>query len=338
MSLSVNFSNLPQFQVMDVPSHQRSSMAPARPIGPTPTCFFTYCLLSLISVAHWQIMPSEKATDTTKWLWWAGPVVVPGFVCEYYSIRNQSTGTPSLCIPTHYTLAVLVLLNHCGVFAIFIHNDFVTRHAASIQQWKGNGQICAIHFALSFFVLSECEHYRLYWVTHPRPRTLYETTWEKHRAGWWEPLRIIKGALTDPNFTERRDRFAYFDFEHSQTWSQHIIQTFWFLFFHAVVMMALNYGVKRQVNPEHDDSFYSIGVLTRTFFTSKYARWQVLNCLLQRPIRLLNYTLFWAAKDGLERVGKSWQERKARRQAKRDEEVARGFFEAHAARRGLSAF
>ena len=146
----------------------------------------------------------------------------------------------------------------------------------------------AIHFALSFWFLSECEYQCLNWTTTDR-------RFELHSFNRFHSTR-------DNDCNESRDCVYYFDIGliFQQGWKLLVHSTFGLMLFWLVAMPVLNYPIKCLVNPARDDPFDLGQLMFGTFFTAE-SHWCLVDCLiLPRPVRLLNRMLFWTIKNSIE--------------------------------------
>jgi hypothetical protein len=146
---------------------------------PTKTRFAVYCLLSLQSVSLFQMRPLRDADIDVRLLWIALPaqliwMALPlVFVLRFYSINDHSSNDANDQRPTYvdpspptsYTILLSMTPFHLGQIAIWTRTylgsppTFAKDISAIIQE-------CTLHFAMSFWVLSECEFVRAYWHSH----------------------------------------------------------------------------------------------------------------------------------------------------------------------------
>jgi hypothetical protein len=281
---------------------------PRRPFeAPTKVRFATYCLLSLGSVAIFQFTPSDDTNCAMQLLWLASPCVA---IIVVYMINNlvnkRSTAYMDSCLHPIYTAPISAVLVLLGQLAIWTR-AYLTTPPTDIESGT-DIQACVIHFAMSFYVLSECEFYRLYWTTHRYDQPLnFRSLFEAFCA-----------ADQDPAFEQSRDCFSYhfavphLEFPPRDGWFSHdtfmrlIVDMFVFTIpFHVVGMACLSYPIKRLANPDlNDDKLPLAFAMWRAFFSPTNSFSFVLGVKLQRPIRLLNRILFWSIVDCIGRVWK----------------------------------
>jgi hypothetical protein len=272
--------------------------------SPTKIRFATYCLLSLGSVAVFQFTTSTITKCAMQLLWLACPCITMVAVYMISNLVNKrSTAYTDSCLHPVYTVPISAVLVLLGQLAIWTR-VYLTIPPTDI---KGSTYVqeCVIHFAMSFYVLSECEFYRLYWITHRHGRPF----------SFRSLFKAICAADNDNTFHQSRDCASYHfgmpDLELPQRngWLSH--DTFMRLFIDIFVfdipahisMACLCYPVKRLVNPDlTGDEFTSAAV----YFTPMNSFWMFLGVKLQRPLRLLNRLLFWSIVDCM---GKIWKRR-----------------------------
>jgi hypothetical protein len=173
---------------------------------------------------------------------------------------------------------------------------------------------------MSFYVLSECEYYRLYWITHRNSQSLtFRSLFEAYFA-----------ADNDRAFEQSRDCLSYHfgvsdlelpprdDWFPRNALMRFIIYLFIFYYLFMFSWICLSYPVKRLANPDLDGKNLPLVIsFLRALFTPTNKFSLVPNSIslmlgvkLQRPIRLLNRMLFWSIVDFVEYV---WKRRKTRK-------------------------
>ncbi|KAF2131851.1 hypothetical protein P153DRAFT_382744 [Dothidotthia symphoricarpi CBS 119687] len=221
---------------------------------PTKARFATQCLQSLISVAVFQIQPSKDTNIAMRLLWIAILPITTAILHIMDDIVNGRFGKcTEACLPQSYAVPVSMMLVALGHLAMWAQSYFTV--ATTTIDRGIDAQRCALHFAMAFFILSECEFYRLYWMAHRREShfnlsSLFDT---------------ISQANHDPDFEESRDCiFYHFTIPHPprdgwmsrqgfKWWVKELLCT---AIFYFVGMACLNYPVKRLANPDPEgDSF-----------------------------------------------------------------------------------
>lgn len=280
------------------------SVMPRHRFGPPTTTlqaqFATYCLLSLIVVAIFQCKPSGDANALVTLIWGNTPFIVSAVFHTMNNIRYMKAW-----LPLQYIVILSMTLLGLGQVATWIPTYLAVECGT-------DAQARAIHFALSYVVLSEWEFYRLCWETHHgnRPFNLKSL------------LAASNDALDDPDFRERRDflgycipeppvprpedgwmftrRFINFMLPSIQMWGFHLTSG------------CLNHLVKRLANrdPHGDDFPLFFKGFYQVFFTPRYRIFHVLDLLFQRPIRVLNGMMFWFVKRWVERAWNVWYNRR----------------------------
>jgi len=156
--------------------------------APTKVRFATYCLLSLAPVAI-----SHSTHDNTncaiQLLWLADAC----FAAVSFAAYMDSTLHPSYTAPI---CAVLVLLRQLATWT----QTYLTISPTDTRSGSSTAtQAYVIHFAMSFYVLSECEHCRLYWITHRKDQPLT----------FRSLFKAYFTADSDPAFEQSRDCVSY---------------------------------------------------------------------------------------------------------------------------------
>jgi hypothetical protein len=263
---------------------------PRRPFeAPTKVRFATYCLLSLLSVAIFQLTTSDDINCAMQQLLClATPcIVMIGAYMTNKHINKHSTTHMDSCLHPLYTAPLSAVLVFLGQLAIW------TRVHLTIPPTDiGSGphiQECAIHFAMSFYVLSECEYHRLYWTTH-RHGIAFEQSRDCVSYHFAQP---ILEHLPSDSWLSR------------DTLLRHMVDVFvFYLPFYMVGIKCVGYPIKRLVNPDLDDDEFRLKVGLLTLFTPTNFFSNILLLQLQRPIRLLNRILFWSIVDCIQGVWK----------------------------------
>jgi hypothetical protein len=275
---------------------------------PTKARFATYCLLSLTSVATFQGKPSKDSIIAVQLLWATIPFIATAiFHIIYDFVNGRCIKCTEARVPQFYAATVSMVLVIVGQFATWTQSYLAV--ATTTMDPDTNAQARVIHFAMSFYILSECEFYRLYWITHRRERpfnlkSLFDTIYE---------------ADNDRNFEESRDCISYhFTIPHlkfpprdgwmsRQTFKRYLVDPLCTAFYHLVAMACLNYPIKRLANPDPEgDSFPLPAQFLEVLFTPKHRIFLWLDIKLQRPIRLLNRMLFWSIVECMERAWSRW--------------------------------
>jgi hypothetical protein len=200
------------------------------------------------------------------------------------------------------TASVLLLSQHRLTKHIGRH---VIEHASGFTAIQHN----AIHFALSFFVISELKFYRQYIAF-------------KWFDNWLTAAKWFLQANVDPEFHTSRDLWSYMS-DLPRSWRRYldgdteprgffsilfskpmIVDTLLHVLFH-VIGGYLNYPIKRIVNPDPDGgSFLILATNCNIFFEmSLDSPWTVfLGLGLLRVVRQANYLAFWVIVRVLERA------------------------------------
>lgn len=282
---------------------------------PAYTRFATYCFLCLLSVAIFQIRPAGNADIAVHLLWMTIPFI---FTLIFYTVNDHSSDVSPRYVdpspPSSYTIPLSTSLILLGQIAIWtrtylgIPPTFATPNGADVQA-------CILHFAMSFWILSECEYIRLYyWHARLRDRPLNLIT-----------LRdSIASANFDWTFTVSRDCCSYRVPcqvnmpPRNGWWSLEALfgvplDFFYIIAFTWVGMVCLVYPVKRFANPDPDgDAFPIRYALVEVFFTPRSYFFNWLDIILQRPVRLVNRMLFELVAEGLKRALDWWRRRGVR--------------------------
>jgi hypothetical protein len=276
--------------------------------APTKVRFATYCLLSLASVAvsHFALVNSKCAIQL---LWLTGPCIVAIRFAAYMDSNLHPSYTAPIC-------AVLVFLRQLAIWT----QTYLTIPPTDIRSESSTTiQACVIHFAMSFYVLSECEYYRLYWIMHlnNQPLTFHSL------------FKAYFAADIDRAFEQSRDCLSYhFGLIDSELplrdgWvfrnplTSFVIEMLIFYYPFMFSWMCLSYLVKRLANPDlEDEGLQLVFSLRSALFTPTNKFSLVPNSLslmlgvkLQRPIRLLNRMLFWLIVDFAKYVRK-WRKQR----------------------------
>ena len=270
---------------------------------PTPTQqaqFAKYCLLSFVAVSVFQCKPSGDANALVTLIWGNTPFITSTAIHALNRIGCIKTR-----LSQQYTALVSLTLLGLGQFATWI--------PIYLAKECGTGrQVCAIHFALSYVILSECEYYRLSWETHNRNRPFNLKS----------VLAASQDAEMDLEFRERCDYVSYGFLEipvlrpedgwlcrrSFMDFIPHLVQAGIFYFASG----CLNYFVKRLANPNlHGDNF-PLGVeeYYHVFFTPRRWIYSLLDLLFQRPTRVLNGMLFWSIRRWVDRAWNGWCNRR----------------------------
>lgn len=271
---------------------------------PTPTQqaqFAKYCLLSFVAVSVFQCKPSGDANALVTLIWGNTPFITSTAIHALNRIGCIKTR-----LSQQYTALVSLTLLGLGQFATWI--------PIYLAKECGTGrQVCAIHFALSYIILSECEFYRLCWETHNgnRPFNLNSV------------LAASQDASKDPDFDERYDYTSYGFLKIPvlrpedgwlcrRSFMHFIMPLIQAGIFH-LVSGCLNYLVKRLANPNlHSDNFpLGIEEYYHVFFTPRRWIYSLLDLLFQQPTRVLNGMLFWSIKRWVDRAWNTWCNRRS---------------------------
>jgi hypothetical protein len=281
---------------------------PRRPFqAPTKVRFATYCLLSLLSIAIFRFTTSDDINCAMQQLLClATPCIV---IIGAYMINNlidkHSTTYMDSCLHPLYTAPISAVLVFLGQLAIWTR-VYLTIPPTDIGS-DTYIQECVIHFAMSFYVLSECEYYRLYWTTHRHGqplnfRSLFEAYWAADR---------------DLDFQQSRDCISYHfampiledlssdSWLSRDTFMRHVVDVFvLYIPFYMVGLVCIGYPIKRLANPDLDDGERLLKAALLALFTPTNLFSCFLVFQLQRPIRLLNRILFWSIVDCIRGVWK----------------------------------
>ena len=150
---------------------------------PTKTRFAYYCLISLHSVAFFQMRPLREETIAAGFRWFMIPahllwMAFPLFsVLRFYTINDHSVDANGHLLPrqvdpsppTSYTILLTMTLVHLGQIAIRTQTYLGTPPPFP-KDIRALIQECTLHFAMSFWVLSECEYMRAYWYSRLQGR------------------------------------------------------------------------------------------------------------------------------------------------------------------------
>jgi hypothetical protein len=266
---------------------------PRRPFeAPTKVRFATYCLLSLLSVAIFQFTTSDDINwAMQQLLCLASPcIVIIGAYMINNHINKHSTTYMDSCLHPLYTAPISAVLVFLGQLAIWTRVH-LTIPPTDIES-STHIQECVIHFAMSFYVLSECEYYRLYWTTH---RHGIDFEQSRDCISYHFAMSILEHLPSDSWLS--RDTFM-----------RHMVDVFvLYIPFYMVGLVCLGYPIKRLANPDLDDGELRLKVGLLTLFTPTNLFSCILVFQLQRPIRLLNRILFWSIVDCIRGVWKRWE-------------------------------
>jgi hypothetical protein len=241
-------------------------------------------------------------------LWLASPCVAIIFVYMIgNSVNKRFKAHMDSCLHPIYTAPISAVLVLLGQLAIWTR-AYVTTLTTGIESGT-DIQIYVLHFAMSFYVLSECEFYRLYWTTHRHDQPL----------NFRSLLEAFCAADQDPAFEQSRDCLSYHfgvpDLEYPprdgwlsrDTLMRHMVEMFVFSMPFHLGMACLSYPIKRFANPDSNIDTFPLGfAMWLVFFNPTNSIAFVLGVKLQRPIRLLNRILFWSIVDC---IGKVWKRR-----------------------------
>jgi hypothetical protein len=247
--------------------------------GHTGCLYSILCLLSLVSVAIYQACLRWPALRSPSFV--VLPVLISAAVRSCFSPRKR---------PSHiYCIPLSVLMVSLGHTTMAIQKNTKladpTMHSPKAQAW-------AIHFALSFCLLSDCEFYRQYIKAR------------KLNSNLTGIITASFHANLDTKFKMCRDAFGYSirmpggDFSVLETAKATIYHTLFFLVFFAACG-CLNYPIKRMANPDpQGESLVHLLTGRNILFTSDDGWVALMEYLfLQRPVRLLNTILFWGGVD-----------------------------------------
>ena len=282
-----------------------------RPDSPSKACVATYCIISLISVAIFQFRPPATDDNSRTALWLIlGPwcIWLTYSALDHYLHDNGRCFQDSVTKDPHglYSFQVSLLLPLLGTVATWIQTNLaVTADDANLG---ADLQACAIHFALSYFVISECEFYRMYWLYRGRKIPL------PYRA----ILKMILEANRDPDFPGCRDCTSLPDIapisnilqNEAPRWCSNVVLrvALDLLMYHVRGMCTIVYLVRWLLGvPEPDCvTFWNFQVL----YISRHPCYVLLDMLLQRPLRLI-YSMQWMALVGLgERLWQGWHDKR----------------------------
>ncbi|KAF2254357.1 hypothetical protein BU26DRAFT_514285 [Trematosphaeria pertusa] len=257
--------------------------------------YFSHCVLSLLSVAAYRTISAHSALRVLYIL--LGLPLASAVIQVICICSNKKPSAHCYSMPL---LALTVALGH---IAGLIQQS---AHASP----RPHAQACAIRFALSFFLVSESELYRLYYAQLGRTargaEVLSATTSTAGRI-----LLSLDRANADSEFCERSDVFNYEvgvpaylrgagTFAVFRDWKSGVPKMLSLVLFYAV-NGCFCYPVKALLNlgpgPPGADLFVVATGRDVLFTTDKtwlmFLGWFV----LLRPARLLNVILFWAVVD-----------------------------------------
>jgi hypothetical protein len=281
---------------------------------PTKTRFATYCFLSLTSVATFQIRPSGDANVAVQLLWITLPFLA---TLVFHTINDHASDSRRKVVepspPSSYTIPLSVSLVLLGQIAIWtrtylgIPPTFATANGADVQA-------CTLHFAMSFWVLSECEFMCAYWNSRLRDEPFDLVALEAS----------VHPANLDWTFTTCRDCISYrtpcqvYIPPRNGWWSLEALfglplDLVYLICFTWVGMVCLLYPIKCFVNPDpNGDTFPIKNEFLGVFFTPRSSFFMWIDVALQRPIRLINRMLFELMVDGVKRARVWWNGRNRR--------------------------
>jgi hypothetical protein len=264
--------------------------------------------LSLTSVATFQICPSGDADVAVQLLWMTLPFIA---TLIFHTINDHTSNSRPKFVepspPSSYTIPLSVSLVLLGQIAIWTRTylgvppTFATANGADVQAYT-------LHFAMSFWVLSECEFMRAYWNFRLRDEPFNLVTLEAS----------LHPANLDWTFTTCRDCISYrtpcqvYIPPRNGWWSLEALlglplDFVYLICFTWVGMACLVYPVKRFANPDLEgDTFPIKGEFMGVFFTPRSSAFMWIDVALQRPVRLANRMLFEAVVEGGRRAWKSW--------------------------------
>ncbi|KAF1979130.1 hypothetical protein BU23DRAFT_563365 [Bimuria novae-zelandiae CBS 107.79] len=267
---------------------------PRKPETPTNTRFVTYCIVSLICVAIFQIRANASVDVLPTVLWF---IPAPFALWQIFSAMDHYAYDRRCCVqgsttPCPQVLCIVqlaLLLPLLGQVATWIQTFLaVTVDDANLG---ADVQACAIHFALPFLVVFECEFYRMYWIDQGRELPLpYSAI-----------FRAIREANQDGNFEESRDCIGYaFTVPESEISQRemsgwfpprwHGIDAADLILFHVMGMQLFGLISRPLLGiPEPDSVLLTV---FQIFYTARYPSSILLCVLLQRPIRLLARMIF----------------------------------------------
>jgi hypothetical protein len=275
--------------------------------APTKVRFATYCLLSLLSVAIFQFTTSDDINCAMQQLLClASPcIVMIGAYMINNHINKHSTTYMDSCLHPLYTAPISAVLVFLGQLAIWTRVH-LTIPPTDIES-STHIQECVIHFAMSFYVLSECEYYRLYWTTHRHGQPL----------NFGSLFEVYCTADGDRDFEQSRDCISYqsarpiLEYPPRNGWLfhvtfsiRHVVDILLFSVPFLVGLICLGYPIKRLANPDLDDGDIPLKAALLALFTPTNFFSCILLSKLQRPIRLLNRILFWSIVDCIRGVWK----------------------------------
>ena len=256
--------------------------------------FVTYCLLSLTAVAMFQCKPFGDANAISILIWGNIPIIVSGL----FHIMNDIA-----CIETNlhyqYIVGLSAILLGLGQIATWIPTHLAVERGTAAQAG-------AIHFALSYIVISESEFCRLCWMTHHGDRPL----------SFKSLVTAREEAMEDPYFKEFRDYFDYgiqgrYEFQHEEnaTFTRRFILYTSYgikLWDFHILSACINHIVRLLANPNRQSDTFNLMLCNQVFFTPRRRIYLILDFLLQRPLRVLNVIFFWSVKIQVERAWDIW--------------------------------
>jgi len=240
-------------------------------------------------------------------------------VLRFYSVNDHSIDANGHLLPrqvdpsppTSYTILLTMTLVHLGQIAIWTQT-YLGVPPAFPKDLSAVVQECTLHFAMAFWMISECEFLRAYW--HSR---LQE--WPVNLITL---LQSIPRANFDLSFLVSRECCRYRrpcqyyrpprdGLTHLELLCRAPLDLFDIMAFTWVGMVCLLYPVKRFANPGPNGDTFPIpdGFLGGVFFTPRSNWFILLDVALQRPVRLLNRMLFESATDGIKGALGWWTRR-----------------------------
>lgn len=169
-----------------------------RQASPTMARYTTYCLISLTSVAIHHIRPSQLSS-----IWFLPWSCIPHIaIVVFYAVNDFINGSQKYHrnMSSWYTQPMAVFLVNLGHFAIWTQRYLAVSATENHINHDFGTQTRFIHFSMSFWVLSECEFWRL------------QLQWAKVIESYLSPdslTEIIMRAQECSYFKESRDCCSY---------------------------------------------------------------------------------------------------------------------------------
>ncbi|KAF2437759.1 hypothetical protein P171DRAFT_449530 [Karstenula rhodostoma CBS 690.94] len=245
--------------------------------NPTRLRYTVYVLLSALAVVTFETLPT----------WLALLLTAAGGALSSYTLPTKRRLPRLYCT----LLAPASVAMRGGAYAM--------QHC--VESDGSTPQAYALHFALAFCIISECEYARLYLEFRPLALDAYL------------PADILYSFI-DKDFEESRDALVFWpkwpeqlrlgspDGILSMDSLRRITVNYLLSLLYFGILSCLSYLVKLFANPDPTGSNFPIMGGTDVLFTPHVFGWHVVQFILNRPIRLLNRMLFCMCAGWLEQL------------------------------------